>query len=145
MTYITNLRAKSLYSIIIQAYNSAGTGPRSDPITATTLNGAPPITPITDIAQTSYNFIIIRWYSSADDRSSIEHLETSYYSLYYRCDTDMQFNKKEITPNASDLNLYSNSVNQSSPLPHRILLGEYKLDNLRCGTKYELYMTASKY
>lgn len=153
VTYITNLKAKSLYSIVIQAYNSAGTGPRSEAVQQTTLNGAPPITPITEIVQTSFYFIIIRWYSASDDRSSIEHLETSFYSLYYRADTDMQFSKKEITPNTSDLNLYnsdtSSFVNQSSlssSSSHntRFLLGEFKLDNLRCGTKYELYMTASK-
>ena len=55
----------------------------------------------------------------------------------------MQFSKKEIAPNASDLNLYTNSFNQSLP-SHRITLGEYRLDSLKCGTKYELYMTASK-
>lgn len=146
VTYITNLRAKSLYSIIIQAYNSAGTGPRSEPIQQTTLNGSPPIQPITEVAQTSFHYIHIRWYSVSDDRSSsIEHLETSYYTLYWRADTEMQFSKKEIAPNTSDLNLYNvGSVNQSLH-NGRFLLGEYKLDNLRCGTKYELYMTASKY
>ena len=143
VTYITNLRAKSLYSIVIQAYNSAGTGPLTEPIQQATLAGSPPITPIAEVLQTSFYYALIRWYSASDDRSTVEHLETSYYSLYYRADSDMQFSKKEITPNASDLNLYTNSLNQSSP-PHRFLLGEYKLDNLKCGTKYELYMTASK-
>lgn len=84
VTYITNLKAKSLYSIVIQAYNSVGTGPRSEPVQQSTLNGSPPITPLPEIAQTSFYYIVIRWYSSSEDRSSIEHLETSYYSIYYR-------------------------------------------------------------
>lgn len=51
----------------------------------------------------------------------------------------MQFSKKELQSNSSDLNLYPSSANQS----HKFLLGEYKLDNLKCGSKYELYMTAT--
>lgn len=62
----------------------------------------------------------------------------------HRADTDMQFSKKEIAPNASDLNLYNSGSGNQSSHGSRFLLGEYKLDNLRCGTKFEIYMTASK-
>lgn len=51
----------------------------------------------------------------------------------------MNFSKKELQSNSTDLNLYTNSVNQS----HKLMLGEYKLTSLRCGTKYEIYMTAT--
>lgn len=37
LSYLTNLRRLTRYAVIVQAYNNAGAGPRSDEVEATTL------------------------------------------------------------------------------------------------------------
>ncbi|KFM72777.1 Protein sidekick-2, partial [Stegodyphus mimosarum] len=60
-TYITGLQPFTKYDIVIKAYNSAGSGPKSSKIVGKTLETAPPTSPIVQIEGTTSSSIEISW------------------------------------------------------------------------------------
>lgn len=135
-SYLTNLKRKSSYSIIVQAYNKVGAGPRSDQILISTLDAAPPTSPTVDIVSVSYDQVMLTW-----SRKSPINLESNikptraliaeedqddplaFYTIHYRDDKSMNnWQQKRI------------DRRQATPYP---LLG------LKCGSKHFIYMTAT--
>jgi len=62
-SYLTNLRRKTTYAVIVQAYNKVGAGPRSDQIVVSTLDAAPPMSPQLRLLQVSHSAAQFGWTS----------------------------------------------------------------------------------
>ncbi|RWS09901.1 Down syndrome cell adhesion molecule-like protein Dscam2, partial [Dinothrombium tinctorium] len=115
--YLTNLKRLTKYSIVIRAYNAAGSGPLSEPIEATTLETSPPISPIVRVLETTNSSIKLGWNRDEKDRSIL-----TQYTLYWKEETK----KGDFTAVKLAANVH-----------------EYTLTNLLCGTLYKFYMTAT--
>ncbi|GIX95755.1 down syndrome cell adhesion molecule-like protein Dscam2 [Caerostris extrusa] len=114
-TYITGLQPFTKYDIVVKAFNSAGAGPKSAKITGKTLETAPPTSPVVQIAGSTKSSIDIKWEKDPKDKSAITE-----YTLHYKTD-DGNWQHERLSSDAD----------------------KYTLKNLRCGTRYHLYMTAS--
>lgn len=114
-TYLTNLRRLTKYAVTVQAYNSAGRGPSSDEVYATTLETAPPTSPSVQVEAHSTTSILVQWKKDPKDRS-----ENTEYVLHYGGD-DGDWKTHQLASHER----------------------QFLLQNLRCGSQYRLYVTAS--
>ncbi|XP_076348216.1 cell adhesion molecule DSCAM-like [Tachypleus tridentatus] len=114
-TYLTNLDRLTNYSVVVQAYNKAGFGPMTKEVIASTLETAPPTSPVvkaTGVTATSASF---QWSRDPKDKSAI----TEY--IFHFKTTNGEWLKRHLHSNDNSLTL----------------------NDLRCGTRYEAYLTAS--
>ncbi|XP_076350077.1 cell adhesion molecule Dscam1-like isoform X2 [Tachypleus tridentatus] len=110
---LTSLERATKYAIHIQAYNSAGTGPASNDVIGLTLEYDPPPVPDVTLVSSTSTTVHIKWTKEKDNH-------VTGYSLHWK-PQDGELKTKEISGN----------------------FGSYVLDSLRCGTRYQLYITAS--
>lgn len=68
---IGDLKRSTKYAIIVQAFNSAGPGPQSDPIEARTLLNDPPPTPTLRVGLVTYTSIELQWSFQMDSFNSL--------------------------------------------------------------------------
>ncbi|KAG8200003.1 hypothetical protein JTE90_006241 [Oedothorax gibbosus] len=116
LSYLTNLRRLTKYKVIVQAYNNIGAGPRSDEVAATTLEAAPPTSPLLTLHSITSSSLTVVWDRQLEDTGLRE------YILHYKTEGGGDKWKEQ---------RLSTSGNQ------------YTLEGLRCGTGYRLYMTAT--
>ncbi|KAK8781525.1 hypothetical protein V5799_017133 [Amblyomma americanum] len=114
-TYLTSLHRLTRYGVVVQAYNSAGIGPASDEVVATTLETAPPTSPPVKVVPLSSSSLSVEW-----ETNPKEQFSTTEYVLHYGPEHGVW--KK---------------------LPINYTGQPFVLDGLKCGTTYRLYMTAS--
>ncbi|GFS52415.1 titin [Trichonephila inaurata madagascariensis] len=112
---ITSLRKDTEYSIIVKAFNTAGSGVPSQDVIVRTLGGDLPSPPIVFVVATSENSIKIQWRSS-DTKSQL-----SGHAIYYR-------KKGEGWQRVAVTSPHENS---------------YTLTGLHAGAFYQLYVTAN--
>ncbi|GIY09045.1 contactin-4 [Caerostris extrusa] len=112
---ITSLRKDTEYSILVKAYNSAGSGPPSQDVIVRTLGGDLPPPPIVFVVATSENSIKIQW-RSTDTKSQL-----SGHAIHYR-------KKGESWQRVAVTSPQENS---------------YTLTGLHGGAFYQLYVTAN--
>lgn len=115
-TYLTNLKRLTTYRVAVQAYNKAGVGPLSDNVEATTLETSPPISPSLRVLSSTNSTIRLVWEKDEKDKSI-----TTEYTLYYKEDNRKDWKEIRVASNVHD----------------------HHLANLLCGTRYQLYMTAT--
>ncbi|KAH7639492.1 hypothetical protein HUG17_3525 [Dermatophagoides farinae] len=132
VSYITNLKRKTSYIVILQAYNSVGPGPRSDEIKISTFDSQPPTSPLLEIITTTYDSIMLKWDSSfqqSHGHNMENDVEEKEYVLYYREDQkpSTEWHQKRIYAKSNQF----------------VLNKENSQGRIRCGTKYHLYMTAT--
>lgn len=131
VSYITNLKRKTSYIIILQAYNSVGPGPRSDEIKISTFDSQPPTSPLLEVISTTYDAIVLKWDLNFQQQIDSTDLEEKEYVLSFReADLKMpigEWHQKRI---------YSKN-NQF------VLSKENSQGKIRCGTKYHIYITAT--
>lgn len=118
-SYITNLKRRTTYEVVIQAYNAIGTGPRSDEVQITTLHTSPPTTPSLRYLSSTLDSITIGWHLY--DAGSGDDYEKRSFMIHYKSETNFEWTKFEIREGKSF---------------------EHRLNNLKCGTKYDIYMIA---
>ncbi|XP_015786547.1 Down syndrome cell adhesion molecule-like protein 1 homolog [Tetranychus urticae] len=116
-TYITNLKRRTTYEVIVQAYNSVGTGPRSDEVRMTTLQNSPPTTPYLKFLSSTFDSITIGW--TMDD-INVDPMKRDFV-LYYKPENSHDYMKKEIK---------------------QLTVSEYTITGCKCGTKYAIYLIA---
>ncbi|CAG2103859.1 unnamed protein product [Medioppia subpectinata] len=121
MSYISNLKRKTYYTIILQAYNSIGAGPRSDEIKVLTLESQPPRSPLVEVVTTSVDSITLRW-----DINELDSEEKEYV-LHFKEEKSVQWSQKRLKTKRNHFVLDSNDGKSI----------------IKCGTKYLLYMTAT--
>ncbi|GBL76502.1 Down syndrome cell adhesion molecule [Araneus ventricosus] len=112
---ITSLRKDTEYSIIVKAFNNAGSGDPSQEIIVRTLGGDLPSPPIVFVVATSENSIKIQW-RSTDNKSPV-----SGHAIHYR-------KKGESWQRVAVTSPHENS---------------YTLTGLHGGAFYQLYVTAN--
>ncbi|KAG9509221.1 Down syndrome cell adhesion molecule-like protein Dscam2, partial [Fragariocoptes setiger] len=119
---IHNLERNTRYEIKLQAYNNAGTGPPVE-THAQTLKFDRPAAPLVRVMGAHSSSIEIRWQqpSSSNINTNNEQAQAPIagYSIFYKCEYDEW----------QELQLQAN-------------IQAYVLDNLRCGTKYQIYVSA---
>lgn len=167
-SYLTNLRRKTAYSVIVQAYNKIGAGPRSDQVVVSTLDAAPPMSPILRVISSGFNSAQLSW-SSRRFGSSLLKLNGSTGSRTSSTPPhpllDLSEAGAELEPIDEDddpqshFTLYyraesrgqaggaSSASNQDDDwqqrkIPKRQPL-PYTLDNLRCGSHHSAFITAT--
>ncbi|GFY40217.1 down syndrome cell adhesion molecule homolog [Trichonephila inaurata madagascariensis] len=111
---LTNLRRATKYSIIVQAFNSKGSGPPCDELIIDTLQSDPPISPNLTIVSVTTSSVQLKWPSPEKDSNPI----TGYY-LYF---------KKE----------YETWEERQIP-GHQTT---YVFQDLYCGSHYQFYIVA---
>ncbi|XP_022669215.1 Down syndrome cell adhesion molecule-like protein Dscam2 isoform X3 [Varroa destructor] len=116
-TYLTNLQRMTKYAIVVQAYNRAGAGPASDEVIAATLETSPPTSPSIRVSPVSISALRVSWELSPKDNNG----QVTEYTLHYSFE-EGQWSKVVLDAASAQT---------------------YVLQSLRCGTVYQLYMTAS--
>ncbi|XP_023231571.1 Down syndrome cell adhesion molecule-like protein Dscam2, partial [Centruroides sculpturatus] len=111
---ITNLKRSTKYSIVVQAFNSQGAGPASEEVIVQTFLMDPPKAPVMHIVGSTSNTISLKWETSEDNSNPING-----YILNY----------KDQTNEWKEIQLSSNHYH-------------YTLENLLCGTSYQLLLIA---
>nr|ASU04349.1 Dscam7 [Mesobuthus martensii] len=111
---ITNLKRSTKYAIVVQAFNSQGAGPASEEVIVQTFLMDPPKAPVLHIVGTTSNTISLKWETSEDSSNPING-----YILNYKGNTNEW----------KEIQLSSNHYH-------------YTLENLLCGTLYELLLIA---
>lgn len=116
---LTNLQKATEYRVIVQAFNSAGSGPASQDVLAKTSDTDPPSPPFLWVDFQSRSSIGLKWKHKP---AATEAKETStLYTLYYK---DEYGPWSEITvPRSAE--------------------SQYTLSGLREGTRYQMYLKAT--
>ncbi|XP_035226533.1 Down syndrome cell adhesion molecule homolog [Stegodyphus dumicola] len=122
---LTNLQRATEYRVIVQAFNSAGSGPASQDVVAKTSDTDPPSPPFLWVDFQSRSSIGLKWKhkippatKTEDDKETSTAAPAPDYTLYYK---DEYGPWSEITiPRSAEK--------------------EYTLSGLREGTRYQLYM-----
>ncbi|XP_064480158.1 cell adhesion molecule Dscam1-like [Ornithodoros turicata] len=109
--HLSNLRRNTEYSIRLQAFNNAGSGPASEEIVAKTLEHDPPSPPTIRVQSTTASSVHLMW--------EPPDIPVNGYVLHY---------KEE----------QNDWVKQHVPGTQQSIV----LEQLRCGTRYQLYMEA---
>ncbi|XP_054724333.1 cell adhesion molecule DSCAM-like [Uloborus diversus] len=112
---ITSLRKDTEYSIIVKAFNTAGSGPPSQEVVVRTLGGDLPQAPIVFVVATSETSIKIQW------RTVDNKMPVSGHAIHYRKKGEA-WQRVALT-----------SSNENS----------YSLSGLQSGALYQLYVTAT--
>lgn len=123
---IDGLKRFTKYSIVLQAYNSIGSGPRSTEIISETLEMDPPPAPVLSLGQVTFNSIELHWNFDGLKDSSLDEQDTTAdtslinsYLIYIKRD---QFGWEEKQVVGS--------------------LSAFTFSDLNCGTKYQFYVIA---
>ncbi|XP_076349782.1 cell adhesion molecule Dscam1-like isoform X2 [Tachypleus tridentatus] len=114
-SHLTNLRRYTKYAVVVQAYNNKGTGPPSEETTVRTLENDPPFQPSLKILATTSS--TVQFLVTSKDRLTNNAL--SGFFLYCK-EERSDWKKVRIPPDTS----------------------EYKVRNLKCGTRYLFYIEA---
>ncbi|XP_055938269.1 cell adhesion molecule DSCAM-like isoform X1 [Argiope bruennichi] len=125
---LTNFLRSTEYKVIVQAFNSAGSGPPSQAIIAKTSDTDPPSPPFLWVDFQSRSSIGLKWKHKApppskkdDEKEETPVAAPGHYTLYYK---DEYGPWSEITvPRSAER--------------------EYTLSGLREGTRYQIYMKAT--
>ncbi|CAL1281283.1 unnamed protein product [Larinioides sclopetarius] len=125
---LTNLQRSTEYRVIVQAFNSAGSGPPSQDVIAKTSDTDPPSPPFLWVDFQSRSSIGLKWKHKAppaskkdDDKEETPVAAPGHYTLFYK---DEYGPWSEITvPRSAER--------------------EYTLSGLREGTRYQIYMKAT--
>ncbi|XP_054166069.1 cell adhesion molecule Dscam2-like [Oppia nitens] len=120
-SYVTNLKRKTTYIIVVQSYNSVGAGPRSDEVRVATFDSQPPTSPLLEVISTTFDSITVRWDANQND------IEEKEYVLHFKEDREQQWHQKKLKTKSNQYVLDSSNG----------------MAGIRCGTKYKLFMTAS--
>ncbi|XP_076361674.1 cell adhesion molecule Dscam1-like isoform X2 [Tachypleus tridentatus] len=111
--HLTNLRRFTKYAIVVQAFNSKGTGPASAELIVRTLENDPPAQPTLDILASTSSEVHLLFRT----KDNIKNNQLSGYLLYYKGER-AEWNTIAIPPNSID----------------------YKVTSLKCGSRYLFYL-----
>ncbi|XP_023213824.1 Down syndrome cell adhesion molecule-like protein Dscam2 [Centruroides sculpturatus] len=109
---LNNLRRSTQYAIKLQAFNKAGPGPASDDVLGQTLEFDPPSAPIIKSVSASATTVHLKWEIE-------DNIPITGYILKYKEDKS-DWNEHPLPPEDSS----------------------YILEQLRCGTRYQIQLTA---
>nr|ASU04347.1 Dscam5 [Mesobuthus martensii] len=111
---LSNLRRNTKYSIIVQAFNSKGTGPKSEEIVTQTLEYDAPKSPALEFVSSSSSSIYLAWKPLNTDDNPV-----SGYIIYHKSDVK-EWEEIQLPEDRTS----------------------YTFKTLRCGMKYQFYLVA---
>lgn len=114
--FLTNLMKGTKYGIIVKAYNAAGTGPPTQEILVSTLDGDLPASPKLYVQSTARSTVTLKW-----DVDSPSHASVTGYTVQYRRE--------------------SGRWHQATTVP--LENNYYTVTGLQDDTVYEFYVTAA--
>ncbi|RWS27917.1 cell adhesion molecule-like protein, partial [Leptotrombidium deliense] len=120
---IEKLEKATKYSVVVQAFNSVGTGPYSEEVNAVTFSSDPPKAPLLKVESVTTKSAFIIWAINEEDESSIHG-----FHLNYR--VDIEKHEKGLSDDSWE----------SVRLPN--YQRKHKLTNLKCGTRYVIAIKA---
>lgn len=113
---LTNLKRDLKYAVIVQAFNSKGSGPQSSEVVGQTLANDPPKAPTISALNVDFESIEISWtFDESDDSDTDTAYEVSGLFVYFKEQTE-EWMEKQI----GSQNNY------------------YRFDGLKCGTQYQV-------
>lgn len=147
-SHITNLQRSTVYEAWVQAFNTRGTGPRSEVVVVRTLADVPPSAPLLRLHSSTTDSITISWSPATFGSRSSNDL-----TLYYRAYQPLDLGDPPLTTNNGMSMVMrtssSSSSNGGSLLPGSwrdisILepTGRHTVSGLECGRAYEFFATA---
>lgn len=144
-SHITNLQRSTVYEAWVQAFNSRGTGPRSELVLVRTLADVPPSAPVLRLHTATTDSITVSWSPVAFGSRSSNDL-TLYYRLYQPNSptTDHTVNGGIVLrPSSSSLGSSStSSANTWRDISILEPTGRHTVTSLDCGRAYEFFATA---
>lgn len=155
LSYLTNLRRRTAYSVIVQAYNKVGAGPRSDQIIISTLDAAPPMSPHLRVSSVTYNSAQLVW-STRKFTSSNRGQSNNSVDLMPSLQRDNEPMEEDDDPQSfntvhfrfedpSELNapISSREDWQQRRINRMQSSQPFTLSDLRCGSRYSAFMSAT--
>ena len=113
---LTHLKKDTKYAIIVQAFNSKGSGPQSAEVFGQTLANDPPKAPTISATNVDYESIEINWaFDDSEDSDNEDGYEVTGLYVYFKEQTD-EWMERQI---GSQTNFY-------------------RFDGLKCGTQYQV-------
>jgi len=129
--FLRDLMKGTEYTIVVKAYNSAGSGPQSHEIAVHTIDGDLPSAQQLSAIDSTSNSISLRWYQK-DIRESQSSPITSY-TIHYQKEGDAKWKEVPITT-------------FTTPTPTSDITAitsySYVLSSLESGTQYKMFVTA---
>lgn len=128
--FLRQLNRGTEYSIVVKAYNSAGSGPQSHPVTAQTFDGDLPPSFQLNVIDNTDETISLQWYQKFHSSNSPQSA-ISGYIIHYRKENEAKWkevpisNIKPTVDPESSFNSYS-----------------FVLENLESNTNYMIYVAA---
>ncbi|KAF7489378.1 Down syndrome cell adhesion molecule-like protein 1 -like protein [Sarcoptes scabiei] len=136
-SHITNLHRSTVYKAWVQAFNTRGTGPRSEIVSVQTLADVPPSAPLLRLHSSTSDSITLSWSSSQYGSRSLNDL-TLYYRAY-----QPQNGEHPLSPGANIIhNLPKNIPNNWRDITIMEPSGRHTVSGLECGRSYEFFATA---
>lgn len=121
----------------MQAFNTRGTGPRSEIVSVQTLADVPPSAPLLRLHSSTSDSITLSWSSSQYGSRSLNDL-TLYYRAY-----QPQNGEHPLSPGANIIhNLPKNIPNNWRDITIMEPSGRHTVSGLECGRSYEFFATA---
>lgn len=139
-SHITNLHRSTVYKAWVQAFNTRGTGPRSEIVSVQTLADVPPSAPLLRLHSSTSDSITISWSSSTYGSRSTNDL-TLFYRAYQPANVDhpLSIGSTKIIHNPASNQISNNNWRDISILEPN---GRHTVTGLECGRSYEFFATA---
>ncbi|OTF82056.1 cell adhesion molecule-like protein [Euroglyphus maynei] len=151
-SHITNLHRSTVYKAWVQAFNTRGTGPRSEVVSVQTLADVPPSAPLLRLHSSTSDSITISWSSATYGSSSRTTSSSNDLTLYYRSYQPSSSTNvdHQLVPSPKmahhPMNSNNNNGQQSMNNWHDISIlepnGRHTVTGLECGRSYEFFATA---
>ncbi|KAF7493498.1 Down syndrome cell adhesion molecule -like protein [Sarcoptes scabiei] len=146
------------YKIVVKAYNSAGSGPQSHEIMATTFDGDLPPAFQLNVIDSTEETISLQWYQklhgSSSALSSPSSIITSY-TIHYRKEGEIKWKEVPISatlnvmgptndPNGhhQQSSLVNSNINNNNHHYHQLNSYSFVLENLDANVNYMIYVAA---
>ncbi|KAF7492736.1 Down syndrome cell adhesion molecule -like protein [Sarcoptes scabiei] len=135
VAYLTNLKKNTIYAVVVQAFNAAGAGPRSDEITLRTLNVPRSNAIVLEVVSVETDSITLRW--DIDDESEFQSYPSSSHS------SSSTSSSSSATIRSKNFVLHISEEGSGKWLEKKLpyQMRRHIENNLKCGTKYLMYMT----
>ena len=128
--FIRQLAKGTEYTIVIKAYNSAGSGPQSHEILAHTFDGDLPPTLQLSVIDTTEDTISLRWHQKL--QGAFQQTPVTSYSIHVQKEGEQKWKDIPIIP----------SVNPSPDPTSLFNSYSYVLESLEPNVHYKIYVTA---
>lgn len=136
--FVTNLLKGTEYFVVVKAFNDAGSGPASQDIAVTTLNGDLPSAPQLFVLNTGPASISLRW----NNKDAAKHIhDINGYSIHYQKDSE-GWREVPVSGIIGAIGSTAMPANGEPAMISTVHANTYTLNGLEGGSRYHVYVTA---